>query len=256
MGYREHKRTLFGRGERDFRWRGGDVSRLEGLSDAVFALALTLIVVSLEVPRTYADMVEAFVQIPVFLVCFALLFLVWHAHFQFHRRYGLEDPWTIFLNAVLLFVVLLYVYPLKFLFSLLYNYLVLRRGPYVRDASGDELIEGGERLPILDMAENMQPLMIVYSVGFTLLWLLLALMTRHAGKRADGLELDARERELTRLTIINHMIPVTFGIASIAFALLGGVWVGVSGMIYMFLGVAHTVHGRRTVKAMKPLRPE
>ena len=32
------------RGERDFHWRGGDVSRLEGLSDGVFALALALLV--------------------------------------------------------------------------------------------------------------------------------------------------------------------------------------------------------------------
>ena len=32
-----------------FRWRGGEVSRLEGLSDAVFAFAVTLLVVSLEV---------------------------------------------------------------------------------------------------------------------------------------------------------------------------------------------------------------
>jgi len=39
---------VFGQaGETDFRWRGGGVSRIEALSDAVFALALTLIVVSL-----------------------------------------------------------------------------------------------------------------------------------------------------------------------------------------------------------------
>jgi len=28
-----------------FRWRGGEISRLEGLSDAVFAFAVTLLVV-------------------------------------------------------------------------------------------------------------------------------------------------------------------------------------------------------------------
>ncbi len=39
--------------ERDFRWRGAAISRVEGLSDAVFAFAVTLLVVSLQVPQTF-----------------------------------------------------------------------------------------------------------------------------------------------------------------------------------------------------------
>jgi hypothetical protein len=38
----------------DFRWRSHEISRIEGLSDAVFAFAVTLLVVSLEVPKTFA----------------------------------------------------------------------------------------------------------------------------------------------------------------------------------------------------------
>ena len=37
--------------DKRFRWRSHDVSRIEGLSDAVFGFAVTLLVVSLEVPR-------------------------------------------------------------------------------------------------------------------------------------------------------------------------------------------------------------
>ena len=34
----------------EFRWRSREISRLEGLSDAVFGFAITLLIVSLEVP--------------------------------------------------------------------------------------------------------------------------------------------------------------------------------------------------------------
>lgn len=134
--FRRHLHARHAQGERDFRWRGGDVSRLEGLTDAVFALAMTLLVVSLEVPKSFAQLAEAFYQAPVFLACFAILFYCWHAHFQFHRRYGMEDPLTLFYNAILLFLVALYVYPLKFLFTFLWNAFVLRRGPWVLDEFG------------------------------------------------------------------------------------------------------------------------
>ena len=40
-------------GEGNFRWRGKEISRIEGLSDAVFGFAITLLVVSLEVPKKF-----------------------------------------------------------------------------------------------------------------------------------------------------------------------------------------------------------
>ena len=50
-----------------------------------------------------------------FALMFAMVCWIWYEHNLFFRRYGLQDPWTVFLNCVLLFVVLFYVYPLKFL---------------------------------------------------------------------------------------------------------------------------------------------
>ena len=91
------------------------VSRLEGFSDAVFGFALTLLVVSLDVPDTI-DELEVLVRgsLP-FALMFAMVCYIWWEHNKFFRRYGLQDAWTAFLNCVLLFVVLFYVYPLKFL---------------------------------------------------------------------------------------------------------------------------------------------
>ena len=84
----------------------------------MFAFAVTLLVVSLEVPHTFDELWLAMRQFFAFAICFALLFQVWWRHFNFFRRYGLEDAPTIALTGILLFVVLFYVYPLKFVFTL------------------------------------------------------------------------------------------------------------------------------------------
>src|SRR5499433_533967 len=105
--------------ETGFRLRGTTLSRLEVFSDVIFGLALTLLVVSLQVPKNFGELrvsVRGFVP---FAICFGLFSLLWHAQYKFFRRYALEDRATLALNSVLLFLVLFYVYPLKFLFGAL-----------------------------------------------------------------------------------------------------------------------------------------
>jgi len=87
-----------------FRWRGGDISRLEGLADAVFAFAVTLLVVSLEVPETFDELLHVLRGFFAFAVCFAILFWVWFDHYRFFRRYGLADGYTTTLTGVLLYL--------------------------------------------------------------------------------------------------------------------------------------------------------
>src|SRR5215475_3212477 len=81
--------------EEYFRWRGGEITRLESFCDVVFGFALTLLVVSLEVPHSYAELMTAMRGFVPFAICFAQLILVWRSHYQFSRRYGLEDPYTV-----------------------------------------------------------------------------------------------------------------------------------------------------------------
>jgi uncharacterized membrane protein len=90
-----------------FRIRSREVSRLEGLSDAVFGFAITLLVVSLEVPNTYEELRNLMRGFVAFGASFAVLIMIWYEHYKFFRRYGLEDLWIITLNSMLLFVVVL-----------------------------------------------------------------------------------------------------------------------------------------------------
>src|ERR1700744_1177896 len=103
------------------RWRSHEPSRLETFSDAVFAFAVTLIIVSLEVPKTFDELFETMKGFLSFGVCFGILFLIWNNQNMFFRRYGLTDIYTTTLNGFLLFLVLTYTYPLKFLFTLLFS---------------------------------------------------------------------------------------------------------------------------------------
>src|SRR4051794_21086100 len=118
----EHRRGLLP--EKYFRWRSGEITRLEAFCDVVFGFALTLLVVSLEVPRNYDELITAMRGFVPFAICFAQLVMIWRAHYLFSRRFGLEDTYTVLLSVTLLFVVLFYVYPLKFVFTMLFMQLM------------------------------------------------------------------------------------------------------------------------------------
>jgi len=162
----------------EIKWRSHEPSRLETFSDAVFGFALTLIIVSIEVPKTFDELVETMKGTLSFAVCFALLFQIWNNQNIFFRRYGLKDTLTNLLNAILLFVVLIYAYPLKFLSVLIFS-------------DGKVLVEG--HLVNMIREEQVRSLMLVYGAGFVAIYLLFFLMYRNASKRADEVELSPME---------------------------------------------------------------
>ncbi len=234
-------------GEQRFRWRGGDVSRLEGIVDAAFAFALTLLLVSTEMPSNLQELVEFFVQLPVLLVTFALLILVWHEHFIYHRRYGLEDPLTRLLNFAALFLVLVYVYPLKFLFHLLYNHLVLGRPWDYADPGGTQIIQS---------YADMQLLMILYSAGGVAVFGLFALMFWRAWRLRAELGLDPVEQEITRGSMRTQLISVGIAGLSVAIAAANERWGMWAGMAYFLMWPTQWWHGVRTGRAVERLEEQ
>ncbi len=184
--------------EKHFRWRGGEITRLEGFTDAVFALAVTLLIVSLEVPRTFSQLATTMKGFLPFSVCFGLLALVWHRHYIFSRRYGLQTPYSVFLNSVLLFVVLFYVYPLKFLFT-------LSLGGLSGSASAREL-------GVMIEVRQVPALMAVFSLGYAAVFAVFTLLYHYAyGKRRE-LELNEYEALRTRHDMITSAVVSGIGV--------------------------------------------
>jgi uncharacterized membrane protein len=175
-----------------FRWRGQEVSRIEALSDSVFGFAITLLVVSLEVPKTFAELAETMRGFGAFAISFVMLFLVWYNQYRFFRRYGLQDAITVALNGALLFVVLFYVYPLKFLFSFLMN-------EWTNDGAEVRLANG--TFAPMAAGNDLATLMVIFGVGYVAVFSVFTLLNAHAYRRRTQLELDALEMFDTRGTI-------------------------------------------------------
>jgi hypothetical protein len=231
--------------EAGFRWRGGEITRFEGFSDAVMAFAVTLLVVSLEVPRTFSDLLSTMKGFGAFAICFALLVRVWYLQYLFFRRYGLQDTVTLVLNAVLLFVVLFYVYPLKFLFSIVVGQ-IFGAGPMTR-------MPDGSTVPVIEAGQG-PALMLIYGAGFVAVFLIFTLLFRHAGRRAEELGLSDLERFETRASVQSCLLYAAIGLLSMGIAALGGVRAtGLSGWIYFLLGPVMTLHGAMAGKRRKQL---
>jgi hypothetical protein len=218
-------------GEKHFRWRAGEITRLEGFTDAVFAFAVTLLVVSLEVPKTYVELMNAMKGFVAFAICFAILVWVWYHHYIYSRRYGLQTGYAIFLNSVLLFVVLFYVYPLKFLFSLFIGSLTDGR-------LATSHIEDVIQMP------QVPTLMVIYSLGFAAVFGVFALLYNYAYSKRKELDLNDYESVVTRHMIIGHTGTTVLGlIVGLTALLLPVRYSGLSGYLYFLIGVYHTIVG-------------
>ncbi len=209
--------------EPGFQWRGDEITRIEGLSDAVFAFAVTLLVVSLEVPHTYNDLFRALHGLPGFVMTFAMLMQIWFEQYKFFRRYGLQDMKTVVLTLTLLLIVLVYVYPLKFLFNGLLGWVGDLLFPFVASPQTDFFANG----------PDLAHLMMLYNVGVVALYGVYFLLFQHAYKLREELQLNKVECFDTRDSMHQAIFFICLGIAGISIIVLLPInYVGLSGVIY------------------------
>jgi hypothetical protein len=129
-----------------------------------------------------------------------------------------------------LFVVMVYVYPLKFVFTIFMGMLTgiqpNNTGRIRNDQVGD--------------------LFVIYGVGFLAVFVILALMNLRAYALRDKLDLNALERLMTRAEIARCLGIAGIGLLSVVLALVipGGA-AGFAGIAYFLIGVVEYLVGWR-----------
>ena len=219
----------------EFRPRGHEVTRVEAMSDVIFGFSITLLVVSLEAPKTYGEMMEMLHGFLPFAVCFWIFIDIWFEHRKFFRHYALDDNLTLFLNTALLFTVLFYVYPLKYMFTL----------------SIAAFTGRPEQMPV----DGARVLFTVYGIGVVAVFWLLAGMYANALRQRATLELNAVEVIDTRERIYDNFFMGLFGLISLALANTG--LIGFAGLVYFLICIPKTlvpwIFGRKRADAERAL---
>jgi hypothetical protein len=165
--------------------------------------------VSLEVPRTSGELLATMRGFGAFVITFLMLAGLWYSQFTFFRRYGLEDRVTVVLNLVLLFMVLFFVYPLKFLFNVILT--DPRMKQTIATAHGMELVVLPEHKPLI---------FAIFGAGFAGVMVVFTLLYRHAWKKREELELNEfeifeTEHSVRRLSVASAIGFMYFLIAGL-----------------------------------------
>lgn len=227
-----------GRGQTDIggiRARGADIRRTETFVDAAFAFALTLLVISFDaVPGSYPELMQALRAVPAFAASFAIIVMLWYAHHTWSRRYGLDDLLSTLLSIVLIFVVMIYVYPLRSMMSAALAFMT--NGWVPSEFLLSPPAEGG--------VAELRGLFTVYGAGFAISCGCIVLLYLRALRVADKLQLSEFERFVTRGEISAWAIVASAGLLSILLAqLLPQRLLGFAGWTYALLPVLMPAYG-------------
>ena len=227
--------TTLARRPDGFLERGGNVTRIEAFVDAAFAFAVTLLVISLDaMPATIGEMAQALKGVPAFAASFAQIMMFWSAHATWSRRYGLDDMTSRVLGLVLVFLVLVYVYPLKILFASLFAWVSQGWFPEVAR---------------IQSFGDLRMMFVMYGLAFGSLSLCLGAMYGRALRASVSPVLSADEQRSTRAEIVRWRFTALVALLSmlVAWWLPTGTpkWLlGAPGMVYGLLGLTSVVAGR------------
>lgn len=221
--------------------RGDKTTRIEAFVDAAFAFALTLLAIGGDhIPASVAELEHAMRGVPAYAASFMLVLQFWTGHTEWSRRYGLDDDASRRLSLLLVFLVLIFVYPLRMMFATFFS--AITHGWLPANFTLSSLSE----VPIL---------FITFGVAFGSLGITLWLLYRHAWNLRDALGLSAAERAATRASMqTSAMVPLVATISIVSAWLIparasSGWWVGFPGFIYFSLNMVRPLRRWRAAHA-------
>lgn len=216
--------------------RGDKVTRLEAFVDASFAFALTLLVISGDsIPTSVSALAEDLKQIPAYAASFFLIIQFWSSHAEWSRRFGLDDAVSNRLSLVLVFLLLIFVYPLNMAF-----------GAFFDVASG-----GWLRAQFVAGPSGLLVLFQTFAAGFGTMALVMALLFWRALRLAESAGFSSVEIALATHRRTGWLLVVGFSVVSFFLATVippkdeFGLWLGTPGFIFFGLNVIQIVRWYR-----------
>ena len=212
--------------------RQRQTTRLETFVDAAFAFALTMLVISVDsIPRSFDELLQALKGVPAFAASFAIMIMFWLGHYRWSRRFGIEDTGSVVLSLLLVFLVLVFLYPLRLMMS------------------GALSAMTGGWLPAQFMVTEVahaRAFFGLYGLAFALMAATLLALNWRVQQLQLEPPLSAGDRAAARVEVEVWSILACMGAASALLAvLLPPRWLVLSGWMFASLAVIMPLLGRR-----------
>ncbi len=198
-------------------YRGESTTRLDNLTDAVFGIAITLLIFNISDVTTLEALLEFAKSFPALLLGIVFLLIIWDEHVSFSKVYSTQNQMVKILNVFFIALVIFYVYPLKFLLNLITSLFF---------SNSNQIITESNEIPLL---------MIYYGLVIFFIYIVIYLFYLSVLKQKDRYSLTNYELLYTkfqakRITIM-YLVPLISIVVTTVFlkasvglsALFGGI---------------------------------